>query len=205
MHDNVLQGVFLLIFSLPLLMTFTSLAQPLSFILFLTIFFFSWFQQGSWSSLVSVWISHLLVCLLIFVAHQTTLGFWASCLGLLLFFSFPTRCIKQGCSPCRGACKVKGCLNCFWDPFLKCFAQKPSYPFYWHQFASFDLTFMQVFGRLLGQVLWIACKPPSCTNSFFSPSLMGGLVAFPQSSFALITYLGSWTFIAYIIAVKFLC
>jgi hypothetical protein len=137
-------------------MTFTSLAQPLSFILLLTILFFSWFQWGSWSNLVSVWIGRLLVCLLIFlvisifVAHQTTLGLWASYLSLLLFFSLPTRCVKQGCSPCRRACKVKGCPSCFWDPFSKCFAQKPSYLFCWRQFASFDLTFMQVFRRFLG-------------------------------------------------------
>jgi hypothetical protein len=137
-------------------MTFTSLAQPLSFIFLLTILFFSWFQWGSWSSLVSVWIGCLLVCFLIlfiisiFVVHQMTLGFWASCLGLLLSFSLPTRCVKQGCSPCRHACKVKGCPSCFWDPFLKCFAQKPSYLFYWCQFSSFDLIFMQVSGRFLG-------------------------------------------------------
>jgi hypothetical protein len=111
-------------------MTFTSLAQPLSSILFLTIFFFSWFQWGSWSNLVSVWISHLLVCFLIFlfisifVAHQMTLRFWASCMGLLLFFSLSTRCIKQGCSPCKRVCKVKGCPSCFWDFFLEMFCPK---------------------------------------------------------------------------------
>lgn len=32
-------------------------------------------------------------------------------------FSFYARCIRQKCSPWRGAFEVKGCPSCFWDPF----------------------------------------------------------------------------------------
>jgi hypothetical protein len=45
---------------------------------------------------------------LIFVAHWTTLGFWASCLGMFLFFFFLAKCVKQICLPCRNASNFKG-------------------------------------------------------------------------------------------------
>lgn len=54
MHYNVLWGFFLLIYFLPLLMTFTPLALPLSFLLLLIIMFISWFLWGLWSNLARV-------------------------------------------------------------------------------------------------------------------------------------------------------
>lgn len=53
-----------------------------------------------------------------FVIIWTTSWFWMSYLDLFLFLFLFTICIGQGCSPCKCAFEIRGCLNNFWDPLL---------------------------------------------------------------------------------------
>ncbi len=122
-HCNVLWGFFLFVFPLPLWMILTSLAQPLFFILFLTILFLNWFFKSSWSRLVNVWLGHHLVYLMVFSFHLFLLpikrhqSFGCFVWVYFFFFFFYARCIRQKCSPWRGVSEVRGCPSCFWDPF----------------------------------------------------------------------------------------
>jgi hypothetical protein len=53
-----------------------------------------------------------------FVIIWTTSWFWMSRLDLLLFLFLSIICIGQGCSQCKCAFEIRGCLNNFWGPLL---------------------------------------------------------------------------------------
>ncbi len=135
------------------IMTFTSLALPISFPSLLIILFPSWLMCGclfnphkssSWapSSLTLKFIP-----LRSFVALPVASRFLVSLLVLSLSpFSF-TKGFKRGCSTCKHPPKIKGCSGGFWYPLsmfhLKAFLSASVFPFlldFWSQLVLFHLN-----------------------------------------------------------------
>jgi hypothetical protein len=69
---------------------------------------------------------------------------------------------------------------------------------------SFDLSLLQVFRCLLGPRTFDSLERPLACKQASLPIILGGISFIPIATIALITYLGSWAFIAPIITARFM-
>jgi hypothetical protein len=80
----------------------------------------------------------------------------------------------------------------------------PSSPTFVDSFVYFDSFLLQVFGHLLGPSSFDSLKGPLACKQVFLTITLGGINFILTSTIALITYLGSWAFVASIIVAIFM-
>ncbi len=93
-----------------------------------------------------------------------------------------------------------------------CFMQWPSYLLrctppsstFIESFTSFDFSFLQLFGHLLGPKSFENLKRPLACKQTFLLKFFGGIGFILTTIITLIAYLGSWAFVASIIVAKFM-
>jgi hypothetical protein len=104
---------------------------------------------------------------LIFVTLQTLSKFWASRLNLFLsIFFFPQDMLDKNVRHVHALPRL-GDVQITFETIFQCFAQR-TYLFHSPplvidlstQLATFDMTFVKVFGKFMGQGFWIAHKSP---------------------------------------------
>jgi hypothetical protein len=92
------------------------------------------------------------------------------------------------------------------------FGQQPSYLLHCtfpslifiDSIVYFNLSFLQVFRCLLGLGSFYSLKRVLAYKRAFLPITFNGIRFIPKTTITLITYLGSWAFVASIIAVRFM-